>query len=172
MPVGRVGRERVEGQGYRKGAIMSRAEYEFVPGTLGLGGEGRGRSCGAGRGVLKVGSPLLLQLQVCTHHGHWPQLFVHHVVPPQPLPEMVLPGTGPPHLRRLGSSLGRWGALGKPPPRQSSDLVGAHSDSCKEVWDPSTPSSQPKRRAWSSQSPHQHSPPASWLRGGTEKPPF
>lgn len=39
-PLGRVGRERVEGQGYRKeGAIMSRAEVEFVPATLGLGGE-------------------------------------------------------------------------------------------------------------------------------------
>nr|KAF6489417.1 F-box and leucine rich repeat protein 16 [Molossus molossus] len=33
-------------------------------------------------------------LEVCTHHGHWPQLFIHHVVPPQPLPAMVLPGAG------------------------------------------------------------------------------
>lgn len=52
-----------------------------------------------GARCFESGSLALLQPQVCTHHGHRPQLFVHHVVPPQPLPAMVLPGTGPLGLR-------------------------------------------------------------------------
>jgi hypothetical protein len=71
-----------------------------IVGLLRVGGlvRTRGHRCGVGQSDLKVGSPPLVQPQVCTHHGHWPQLFVHHVVPPQPLPAMVLPGIEPPHL--------------------------------------------------------------------------
>lgn len=79
-----------------------------------------------------MGSAPLLHPQVCTHHGYWPQLLVHHVVPPQPLPAMVLPGTRPPPSSPPETGERRWGT--RPfPAAQPAALIPEGSE---EVWVP------------------------------------
>lgn len=89
----------------------------------------------------QVGRARVLHPQVRSHHRHRPQLPVHHVVSPQSLPAMVLPGTGDP---------GAGGEAGAPlHPAASSDrrLSGLprHALACPERgWETSLRTPRPR----------------------------